>query len=385
MGMSRSELCAASIAGVVFACGAAVGGSAGEAPARAGAHAEVGESRDEHALPEAGSSRRRAIVSRAVTFAVRNTNTSTLPCPSDGAPYEVKGHLVAPRSAVSRSKAGKRGVTLYLHGRGFGEFLWNFTSVPSQNYATAQARAGHASVVIDRIGYGASGHPVGNQSCVGSQADVVHQIVGKLRSGDYSIDAGGAPAFKKVALAGQSTGAQIANIEAYSFRDIDALIIVALSSQTTSRASLVFGETREVCLKGGEPSGPGGPGGYAFNFGQTPTAFKSTMFHKARKSVVDAVTALRNRDPCGDTLSLLTALLRQKSALPKIRVPVLVICGKNDALFVRRGCEAQKLFYSGSRSASLALVPRAGHAPMLERTAPIFQAKVSRWLKKRRF
>jgi pimeloyl-ACP methyl ester carboxylesterase len=385
MSMSRSKLCAALVASVVFACGAVVGGLAGEAPARADAQAEAEVSKSGRSGAEPRSSRRRAIVSRAVTFAVRNTNTSALACPSDGAPYEVKGHLVAPRSAVSRSKGGKSGVTLYLHGRGFGEFLWNFTSVPSQNYATAQARAGHASVVIDRIGYGTSGHPDGNQSCVGSQADVAHQIVGKLRSGDYSIGAGSGPRFKKVALAGQSTGAQIANIEAYSFRDIDALIIVALSSQTTPRASLVFGETRGVCLRGGEASRPGRPGGYAYNFGQTPGAFVSTMFHEARKSVVDAVTALRYRDPCGDTLSLLSALLRQRSALPKIKVPVLVICGKNDALFVRQGCQAQKDFYSGSRSASLALVPRAGHAPMLERTAPIFRARVSRWLKKRRF
>jgi pimeloyl-ACP methyl ester carboxylesterase len=325
----------------------------------------------------------RAVVSRAVTFAVRNTNSSALPCTSDGASYEVKGHLVAPRSALSTSKTRKRGVTLYLHGRGFGEFLWNFTAVPGQNYATAQAREGHASVVIDRIGYGASGHPDGSQSCLGSQADVAHQIIGKLRSGGYSVDRGTAVRFKRVALAGQSTGAQIANVEAYSFKDVDALMIVALSFQTTRRAVLAFGQTREICLRGGETSGPGGPAGYAYNFGQTAAEFRPTMFFDARKSVTEAVTTLRNRDPCGDTLSLVNALLRQQSALPKIKVPVLVICGKNDALFVRRGCSAQKDLYRGSRSASFAEVPKAGHAPMLERTSPNFRAKVSRWLKKR--
>jgi pimeloyl-ACP methyl ester carboxylesterase len=300
---------------------------------------------------------RRAVVSRAVTFAVRNTNSSALPCTSDGASYEVRGHLVAPRSALSTSKTRKRGVTLYLHGRGFGEFLWNFTALPGQNYATAQARQGHISVVIDRIGYGASGHPDGTQSCLGSQADVVHQIVGKLRTGDYSVDRGTAVRFKRVALAGQSTGAQIANVEAYSFKDVDALIIVSLSFQTTRRAVLVFGETREICLRGGGPSGPGGSGGYAYNFGQTAAGFSSTMFFDARKSVIDATTALRRPDPCGDTLSLVNALVRQRSALPKIKVPVLVICGKNDALFVRRGCSAQKDLYTGSRSASFADVP----------------------------
>jgi pimeloyl-ACP methyl ester carboxylesterase len=385
MSMSRSVLCAVLIAGAVFACGAVVGALAGAAPTGAEAFSAAGKSKDEWAAVEPRFSRRRAIVSRAVTFAVRNTNTSTVACPSDGAPYEVKGHLVAPRSAGSRTRTRKRGVTLYLHGRGFGEFLWNLTSVPSQNYATAQAREGHASVVIDRIGYGESGHPDGNRSCVGSQADVVHQVVRKLRGGDYSIDSGSAPAFKKVALAGQSTGAQIANVEAYSFRDIDALIVVALSFQTTSRAALVFGETRAICLSGGESAIAGGPGGYAFNFGQSSADFERTMFYRPNSSVVKAVIGLRNRDPCGDTVSLLSALLRQKTALPKIRTPVLVICGMNDALFTRRACQAQKDLYTGSRRASLELVPRAGHAPMLERTAPIFRAKVSRWLRRRGF
>jgi pimeloyl-ACP methyl ester carboxylesterase len=383
--MRRSEIRRALAAGALLACWLAAS-VAGTAPASTQERLLAEKaSRDSGGASGSSSSRKRAIVSRAISFAVRNTNTSALTCPSDGAPYEVKGHLVAPRSAVSRPKARKRGVTLYLHGRGFGEFLWNFTSVPSQNYATAQAKAGHASVVIDRLGYGASGHPDGNQTCIGSQADVVHQVVRKLRSGDYSIDAGPSPAFGKVALAGQSTGAQIANVEAYSFRDIDALIVVALSFQTTPRAAQVFGETRAICLAGGEPAFPGGPGGYAFNFGQSEADFKRTMFHRVRGSVAKAVIGLRNRDPCGDTVSLLNALLRQKSALPKIKVPVLVICGEKDALFTPKACRAQKDLYSGSRSASLESVRQAGHAPMLERTASIFRAKIGRWLRKRRF
>jgi pimeloyl-ACP methyl ester carboxylesterase len=367
----------------VFTCGAV---TVARDPRTGGlAHARIAESKGERTDVQPNLSRRGPIASAAVSFVVRNTNRSAVPCTSDGAPYEVRGHLVAPRSALSRSRTRRRGVTLYLHGRAFGEFVWNFKSVPSQNYATAQARARHASVVIDRIGYGASGHPDGNQSCLGSQADVAHQIVQKLRRGDYSIDTGTAPKFRRVALVGQSTGGQIANIEAYSFKDVDALIIVALSVQTSPRAALVFGEARQICLSGGETSGPEGPGGYAYSFGQTPAAFEATIVRNARRSVVAGTTRLRHRDPCGDTLSVINALLRQRTALPKIKVPVLVICGENDALFIRGACKAQADRYTGSRSVSLALVPRAGHAPMLERTAPIFRARISNWLKRRRF
>ena len=69
-----------------------------------------------------------------------------------------------------------------------GESFWSFAAAPRYDYAAALARAGHASVVIDRLGYGASGHPDGNQTCLGAQADIAHQIVGKLRSGDYVVE-----------------------------------------------------------------------------------------------------------------------------------------------------------------------------------------------------
>ena len=323
------------------------------------------------------------VVSRAVTFAVRNTNTSALPCAADGAAYEVKGHLVGPRSAVSGTSARRRAVTLYLHGLGFGEFFWNFKQVPGYDYATAQARAGHVSVVIDRLGYDSSGHPDGNQTCLGSQADTAHQVVQLLRSGKYGVEGGNAVRFKKVALAGHSVGGLIADIEAYSFKDVDALIIMSISYSNLPFAAIEFGQARAVCQAGGQPSEPGGPPGYAY-MGQTPAAFRATFFHSARNSVIGAVTAARNRDPCGDTASVIPALQRERS-VASIKVPVLVICGTRDVLFSPVGCDLQRDRYTGARSASLALVKNAGHAVTLEREEATFRKKVSRWLARRGF
>ena len=66
------------------------------------------------------------VVERPVTFQVRNVDRSLLSCPSDGAAYEVKGHLVGPASEVGPGASGEhRAVTLYLHGFSFGEFFWN--------------------------------------------------------------------------------------------------------------------------------------------------------------------------------------------------------------------------------------------------------------------
>ena len=61
---------------------------------------------------------------------------------------------------------------LYLHGLGFGEWMWHFTANPAYDYAALQAKAGHVSVTIDRLGYDASGRPAGKQSCLAGQASI---------------------------------------------------------------------------------------------------------------------------------------------------------------------------------------------------------------------
>lgn len=100
--------------------------------------------------------------------------------------------------------------------------------------------------------------------------------------------------------------------------------------------------------------------------------------------MIDAVTAARNRDPCGDTASVIPAIVASR-AVSAVKVPVLVICGTKDVLFSPVGCDLQKDRYTGARNASLALVKNAGHAATLEREAATFRKKISRWLVRRGF
>ena len=163
------------------------------------------------AIPAVASARGPKVASRAVTFTVQNTDRSKLACTTDGASYQIAGHLTGPQSALAAaSRRRKPAATLYLHGLGFGEWFWNFAAVPGYNYAVAQAKAGHVSVTIDRLGYGASGHPDGNKICIGGQADVAHQVVQALRKGTYSVASGKVVRFKRIALAGHSAGSEIA-------------------------------------------------------------------------------------------------------------------------------------------------------------------------------
>jgi pimeloyl-ACP methyl ester carboxylesterase len=326
-----------------------------------------------------GPAAAREVASEPVVFNVRNTNGSMLPCASDGAAYEVKGDLIGPRSALPQSAAPRAGATLYLHGFGYGEWLWHLTAVPRYDYALAQARAGHVSIVIDRLGYGASGHPNGNQTCLGAAADVAHQVVSRLRSGEYTAAGKPGPSFKRIALVGHSIGGEIANIEAASFGDVDALAIVSHSFTNLPLAQVEWGASRQVCDRGGEAASAGGPGGYAF-FGQAGAEFQATQLKDAVPAVRDAAARLQARDPCGDSGSVIPAILLQRSTLPKIAAPVLVVCGTRDLLYAGFGCAFQRDRYRRARERSLALVPGAGHAITLGRGAPVFRAKLGRWL-----
>jgi pimeloyl-ACP methyl ester carboxylesterase len=270
-------------------------------------------------------------------------------------------------------------VTLYLHDSSFGEFFWSFSAAPRYDYAAAMARAGHASVVIDRLGYGSSGHPNGTQTCLGADADIAHQIVGKLRSGDYVVKGGESPSFDRVALAGHSLGALIANLEAFSFDDIDGLVAMSYTPQVTQLAFEQFYASRVVCLAGGEPSTPGVPGGYAY-FGSTAADFDARVFFGADPAVRDVVTRLRAPDPCGDSASIIDGLVQDLKSLSRVRVPVLLVCGTEDASTPSFACPYLKRRYAGSSDVSLRFIPKAGHALTLERPAPTLRQRVGPWL-----
>src|SRR2546421_5981982 len=94
------------------------------------------------------------------------------------------------------------------------------------------AKLGHVSLTVDELGYGASGRPrEGNRTCQGAEADITHQIIGKLRSGDYVLGTGRGVAFSKIVLAGHDIGGQVAEIEACSYSDIDGLLLVTYADQ----------------------------------------------------------------------------------------------------------------------------------------------------------
>jgi pimeloyl-ACP methyl ester carboxylesterase len=319
------------------------------------------------------------VVSIPTSFRVTNVNGSGAPCQSDGKPYVLHGEIVGPRAVLTGRAPAT--ATLYLHEYGFDDF-WHFRTVPGADYATAMARAGHVSVTIDRLGYDDSPQPDGNAICLGAHADMAHQIVRRLRAGRYRSRGIAPRAFQHVVLAGHSVGAVIAEAEAYSFHDVDALMLFGHSDGDYSPAALQTGVRQGlVCAQGGD----GGPApNYAF-FGATAEDSRDLAFHDADPAVVRAQMALRHRDPCGDVNSIVPTLVVNNHRAGEIAVPVLLLYGKDDATLAADAPERQSKAYAASKDVSTASFDDAGHALVLERVAPQVERTVGRFLTRRGF
>ncbi|MEA2273696.1 MAG: hypothetical protein QOI98_2404, partial [Solirubrobacteraceae bacterium] len=288
-------------------------------------------------------------------------NRTEDPCHGDGRRYTVRGRLIGPR--------GRRAVTVYLHGSILGQRTWRFRAVGGYDYARRQARAGHVSVIYDGLGYGRSDVPHGSDVCGGTEADVAHQVVQRLR------DRG----FRRVALFGFSFGGYAAEVEALTFGDVDALGVESWSDHLTAHFVRAVGPGAEDCTGGGRRKRPGDPRGYRWFFHQRD---ERTMLADPRPGVAAALYRAHERDPCG-LASSLPQIQRNPDAVGRIAIPVLLVYGTRDALFERESREAQRDDYSGTDDLAYKLIGGAGHFLTLERRAHAFQALVERWLRHR--
>ena len=310
------------------------------------------------------------VVDLAVSFRVANVNRTPDPCTSDGATYTLRGHLTAPRALLVAPRPPP--VTLYLHGSILGEAAWRFAAVPGYDLTRELARAGHASVTIDQLGYGSSDAPQGFALCGGSMADMAHQVVEQLRAGTYS---GATRRFGRVALFGFSFGGHVAETEAYSFADVDALVLESWSDHVGAAFAAAVTPGTEECATAHEKS-PGGSPFYRYHFLQPD---EGVMLANADPLVAAALFRLHERDPCGIHGSF-SQIERNAEFAPLVRVPVLLAFGTRDALFARADAEGQAADFTGSGEVSLRFVDGAGHFIALEREAPAFRALVERWL-----
>jgi pimeloyl-ACP methyl ester carboxylesterase len=317
-----------------------------------------------------------------ISFSVQNTAAPRDPCPTDGKTYVVRGHLTGPRSAIEGPKPA---VTLYYEGYDSGEWNWRFRPVPGYDYASQMAKLGQTSVTIDQVGYGASGHPAGNDTCVGAQAEIAHQIVGQLRSGTYSVEGGSPVRFSTVVLGAHDIGGGAAEVEAYSYKDVDGLMLFTYQNQGFTPFIVETATNAGVrCAAGGEPAYPGGPGGYIY---YPQVSDWPTLMPNSDPAVIAGAVASRQRNPCGMVPSTVSTVNLNyidantlKTGLAQIDVPVLLVLGALDPVYTHDGFFQEASYFTGSNDVSAVLMPGTGHFEMLDRNAPRFRALVADWL-----
>ena len=247
--------------------------------------------------------------------------------------------------------------------------------MPGYDYAAEMAKLGHVSLTLDELGYGASDHPKnGDETCQGAEADVTHQIIQKLRHGAYTLGERPGIEFSSVVLAGHDVGGEVAEIEAYSYSDINGLMLVTFAEQgftpyIIERSTVAAFQT---CTESAS--------GYVHFI--SDQEFRTLLFYNADPRVIEAADAVREPNPCGVIRSTPPGILVDDRAhASQINVPVLIVFGNNDTLvWTRQGEEEEERNFSGSSDKSTVFIPETGHFLMFARTAPVFDSVMSAWL-----
>ena len=310
------------------------------------------------------------IGSRAVVFDVENTNATSVVCAPDNESYRLRGRLVGPTRDLD-GLGGALRVNVLVHDLGTGGWFWNLTGHPAYDYATKLAERGETSLVLDRLGYGASKLPDGNATCLGAQADMLHQVVQHLVSGRYryaDADLGSAPPAAHVVTQGHGVGAAIAQVEAGTFDDVDGLVLMSWTDRgATTLATRTAARQSRDCI--GTDYAP---------FAATKKDFRHLLFATAPAGVQRAAAVRRSDDPCGDVGTLSPLLLASNLAAGQVDAPVLLLYGGKDRLNRPSAREAQASSYP--TKVTTRTFAGSGSALPLEKSAGKVRAAVLHWL-----
>ncbi len=309
------------------------------------------------------------VVELPISFAVKNTNRSAVPCVSDGKDYTVNGVIVGPKDQMS----GGAAATLWLHAVTWTSDYFNL-DIAGHNFARALAEQGHVSIAVDRLGYGASGKPEGRATCFGSEADVAHQMVEALKTGNYTVQGGKAGSYQKVYLGGSSVGGLIANITAYSFRNVDGVINHGFGDFAASpyAAQEVF-DAYSRCSAGGDP-------GVSPAYATFAKSTRDTFYFTDATPEVRAAVPASSPDPCGQIESVMTGIGADVALLAGINVPVMLVFGLDDPVFPPPAMDIQSNRYLGSPEVTTSTIPNASHFPVLGEYFSLLVNATHAWL-----
>lgn len=270
-------------------------------------------------------------------------------------------------------------VQVLLPGLTYDRRYWQ---VPGDyDYGDHMVRAGHAVLLLDRVGTGASSRPPAEQLHADSHVETIHHVIQQLRSGTPD-----GHSFSKIVSVGHSYGSGIAIMEASAHADIDALVVTGMLHTTAP----LYDEVINFFHPGSEDPVLDDSTLPQWYMTQRP-GLRARMLEHA--DGIDAQLSVHNEKIKA------TATLGEGESLPQtylpehsraVKVPVLLVVGEHDALFSSEdvGFAAtsgavhafEESFYAAESELEAHVVPCTGHSLNVHRNAPDSYAIVREWV-----
>ncbi|MFC8531769.1 alpha/beta hydrolase [Nocardia sp. NPDC057227] len=274
-------------------------------------------------------------------------------------------------------------VVVLMAGSNYNHGYWDFGYRPeTYNFRQALNRAGYATLIVDRLGNGASSKPPSSTLSATTSANALHDIVQAARRG---LD--GARPYAKVVTAGHSLSSGIAVLEATRHHDVDGVLLTGYSH--TLEVSQVMGVISSYHPAAGDPAFTGRnfddgylttrPGTRAAAFYGPDTTDPAVLAEDERTKEVFSLTEYP------DGLS---------STLPPmsngIDVPVMVVNGSVDRLSCGQSFAActdtatllasEAPYFAPAARLRAFVLPGSGHSVNLATNTVEYQGAVVDWL-----
>ena len=295
--------------------------------------------------------------------------------------YHVASWLCYPQTPGSS-------VQILVHGATYGHVYWDFSCPACQtnNYSYVQymAQAGYTTFNYDRLGNGASDHPLPALITIQDDAYVLSQLVSDLKTGHY-----GGPAFQKVFVVSHSVGSAIAVDEAAdpTLTSPDGLILSGFIHFVDPTELVYLATAIHPDLLDPNPLLNHLLPGYITTIPNT----RGTIFYdlaNADPNVIAADEASKESITDSEFASFFTIEATPLSR--QIHVPVLEALGQVDNLFClgtfncTNGSNVQTYeapFFAPAAHLQVIVIPQAGHDLNLQKNATtVWYPQALQWL-----
>ena len=298
--------------------------------------------------------------------------------PANEVPTPAAGQLVWAEFCVPSTPAPGRPVDVTVPGATYTHLYWDWPVDPDlYSFADKALRAGQAVLDYDRLGTGDSSSPPSADLTIDTDAAVLHQVIAWVRASEGYTD---------VNLIGHSLGSIIATQDAGTWPgDVSKLVLTGILNEAPPTVAAAIADFYPASS---DPQFPdAGPGylttipGVRGSLFYSPSASPAVIaYDEAHKSVV-AETEI-------DAITTLTAPPGTNVA-DKIRAPVLIVDGEDDALFCTGSvncadpasvAQFERPYFSDAASLTVEMVRDTGHDVALHPTANQSFAMINAWL-----